>query len=88
MRWFLRTLLSAIAVGLLLRALLHASPFSLAEGAFDANANEAAECYFNVVQGVRPIATIVFPPKSSACDVAKYELIGKRGRLVFVVEEP
>lgn len=62
-----------------------APQWELAEGEFSASPNEVAECYFNVLQGARPIATVVFPPTSIACNVSQ-SLIGKRGRLVFIVE--
>lgn len=77
---------------LLLLAIVHpvnaeAPGFRLWDGLVFASEQEAAECYFNVSYSEAvPGALLAFPPKSAACDVARLELRGKRGRLVFVVE--
>lgn len=74
---------------LLLLALLIVQPvnaeapaWTLATGLFDASASEEAECYFNVGSE----AVIVFHPKGASCAVARNELRGRRGRLIFQVE--
>ena len=71
---------------LLLLAIVHPvnaeAPWTLASGLFDASEAEAMECYFNIGSE----AVIVFHPKATSCAVARNELRGRRGRLVFVVE--
>lgn len=62
--------------------------WDLWSGVFHASESEAAECLFNVgFSEVVPGALLAFPPKSIACEVARHELRGKRGRLLFVLEE-
>lgn len=79
-----RTLLVALLIVTALRVLLHGEPprWELAMGTVTATSTEASECYITI----GPHTMVALHPQSVYCGVARNELIGKRGRLVFLVD--
>lgn len=73
---------AAAIFGLAVVSAVELPSWEVAMGEFHATEAESMECYFTIGQHT----AIVFHPKSTACEIARHELRGKRGRLVFHVE--
>lgn len=85
-RFDVRTILTALALVFVFWLTAHAElpRWEIGLGTFDATELESQECYFQIGS-----ATVVtFHPKSTYCEIARNELRGRKGRLVFIVEEP
>ena len=78
-RWWLLLLITLIVYGALL--LGEAPTWTWAQGVVSATEQESQECYLTIRQTV-----VMFHPMSENCVIAR-QALGRRGRLVFVVED-